>query len=118
MPTITKYGDDFYALERLHCSGHRDKDGRILAGPGALVFAFQREDDPPHMNVNPADVLEVLHEHLMGTPAGAHIANAMAALADDRSAAAPDERSAGVTPAGGATSEKRSHKKKSQPAAA
>ncbi len=76
MPTITKHGEAFYTLDRLHCTGHRDKDGRVLSAPGAIVFAFRRPGDAPGTNLDPVDVLNVLSDHLSGHPAAACIAEA------------------------------------------
>jgi hypothetical protein len=85
MPTITKHGEAFYTLDRLHCTGHRDKDGRILSATGTVAFAFRRPGDPEGTNLDPVDVLNVLADHLAGHPAAASIAEAAELL--DESAA-------------------------------
>jgi len=83
MPTITKHGEAFYTLDRLHCTGHRDRDGRILSAPTTLVFAFRRPGDPVGTNLDPVDVLNVLGDHLSGHPAAACIAEAAEMLDTD-----------------------------------
>ena len=88
MPTITKHGEAFYTLDRLHCTGHRDKDGRILSALGAIAFAFRRPGDPAGTNLDPVDVLNVLSDHLAGHPAAACIAEA-AELLDESPDATP-----------------------------
>src|SRR6187551_700479 len=82
MPTITKHAPGFYSLDRLHCTGYRDKDGRILVGPASLVFAFRRPTDMEGHNIDPVDILNILVDYLDGHPASGHLEDAAAMLDD------------------------------------
>lgn len=69
---IQKLGEGFYAISRIHAAGHRTPGGQILAGPDCIQFPFRRPGDPAGYNLDPADVITVLREHLLGSnPAAA-----------------------------------------------
>ena len=81
MNQYTKYGEGFYILDGpRHFKGHTTPAGNPLACPGQPCLAFKREGDPIGLNLDPADVLGVLVDHLEGTPAGVQLAAALETL--------------------------------------
>lgn len=118
MSKIEKHGTGYYSIEGVHYRGYMTENGQRLVPPDITVIALKRPGDV-NVNLDPVTVLRVLEQHCeeFDHPAASQIADAIAALTSQPFAAAPNELLRGVSPDSGAP-QKRSHKKKPQPAAA
>lgn len=70
-PEIQKHGEGFYSIGPILSQGHLTATGQRLVAPENLVLPLRRDTDPEGVNLDPVDVLSVLHMHFgADTPAG------------------------------------------------
>lgn len=78
--TITKHGERHYTIQLLSTRGHTNSIGQILTAPDTVILGFRKDTDPPGVNLDPVDLLSVLHMELEGTAAAEHLEAAAEAL--------------------------------------
>lgn len=61
---IEKHGDGYYTIKLGSCRGHKNTAGQMLAAPDLVTLNFRFPEDPPGVNLDPVDLLSVLHSHL------------------------------------------------------
>lgn len=77
---IANHGPRFYTITMGSNRGHKTATGQALTAPDVICLPFREESDPEGVNLDPVDLLSVLHSLLEDTPAAEHLEAAVEAL--------------------------------------